>query len=270
MGADTGLPCSARITGRVRSCLSAGRVSVRAALSRQAGSPFSAPFWPQPKLSPDGSLKPNDVYQQFTYVDRTFQALLPDGLRLGRRHAHLTVRLSLTAGFVVPTASHLPVASHARVGRLPLAKQRVLSQQDGYSCDLTSHRGLIRNDRARDSCFGAEIRGRKFRNQLFATVYAASDGTRLGQPGQGLPCWQGILEDAVTPAEVFRKRLPFSGTAKHPNEAATARYSGQLSGESPETTKCGVRTSLLPVCVSLKQIPALEAIKSSFFLSRPR
>src|SRR5260370_30525229 len=71
MGADTGLPCSARITGRVRSCLSAGRVSVRAALSRQAGPPFSAPFWPEPKLSPDGSLKPNDAYQHFTYVDRT-------------------------------------------------------------------------------------------------------------------------------------------------------------------------------------------------------
>jgi hypothetical protein len=30
------------------------------------------------------------------------------------------------------------------------------------------------------------------------------DGTRLGQPDQGLPCQQGILEDAVTPEEVFR------------------------------------------------------------------
>jgi hypothetical protein len=142
---DTGLPCSARITGRVRSCLSAGRVSVRAALSRQAGPPFSAPFWPEPKLSPDGSLKPNDVYQQFTYVDRTFQALLPDGVRLGRRHLTSRLGLAFRRATLSRQPSHLAVASHARVGRLPLAKQRVLSGQDSYSCDLTSHRRLILN-----------------------------------------------------------------------------------------------------------------------------
>src|SRR5262249_44211821 len=52
---------------------------------------------------------------------------------------HLTVRLRLSAGCVVPTASHTAVASYARVGRLPLAKQRAPSQQDSYSCDLMSH-----------------------------------------------------------------------------------------------------------------------------------
>jgi hypothetical protein len=31
------------------------------------------------------------------------------------------------------------------------------------------------------------------------------------------------------------RKVPFSGVAKHLNEAATARYFGQLSGESPET-----------------------------------
>jgi hypothetical protein len=91
-GEVTGLPCSARITGRIRSCLSAGRITVRV-LRAATKATFSVPFWPEPKLSPAGSFKPNDVYQQFTYVDRTSQAWLPSGARL--HHRHLTSRFGL-------------------------------------------------------------------------------------------------------------------------------------------------------------------------------
>jgi hypothetical protein len=34
------------------------------------------------------------------------------------------------------------------------------------------------------------------------------------------------------------RKVPFSGAAKHLNEAAIARYFGQLSEESPDTRTC--------------------------------
>jgi hypothetical protein len=66
-----------------------------------------------------------------TYVSRRSQLL-----------TNFVVWFSLSESYVVPTASHAAVASYARVGRLPLARQRVPSWWDSYSSDFTSHSRL--------------------------------------------------------------------------------------------------------------------------------
>jgi hypothetical protein len=72
-----------------------------------------------------------------------------------------------------------PIKDSAHYAFLLITHQMASSpffQPAGHVC------GLIRNDRVRDSCFGAEIRGRKFRNQLFATIYGASERGTFAYP----------------------------------------------------------------------------------------
>jgi len=127
------------VTGWGRPCFSAGDRDV-CEIESTSRSTGTHAFGPE-RVSTTALVMLNDVYQQFTCVSHTIQALRPIAFVLAIR-ARLA---ACSRGCVVPRASHRRIAPAARPGRfLPAERQvRTVAQQPDNQL-----RRLIRSNRA--------------------------------------------------------------------------------------------------------------------------